>query len=152
MTLPPHIHIANPNGNREFIMIVDDDALIRPLVEHVLTNEGYRVISACDGPHALDIYRRVYDQIQLVILDFNMPGMDGFVLFGELQLINPQVVAVLTSGMIQEDKLKGMMAKGLRGFMQKPLTQQKLLQNVRAILDAVQGEGRVAREPVRRQQ
>ena len=137
MTPTPDIPIANPHGKREFIMIVDDDALIRPLLGHLLTKEGYRVVSACDGPHALEIYKYIYDQIQLVILDFNMPGMDGFVLFGELQLINPQVVAVLTSGVIQEEKLKEMMGKGLRGFMQKPLTQQKLLQNVRAILDAV---------------
>jgi CheY-like chemotaxis protein len=137
MTGPIHYSIANPNGKRELILSVDDDALVRSAVERVLTNEGYRVISACDGFEALDVYKEAQAQIRLVLLDFNMPGMDGLALFDELQFINRQVVAVLTSGIMQQDKLRGMLAKGLRDFIQKPLTQQKLLERVRSILDAV---------------
>jgi CheY-like chemotaxis protein len=57
-------------------------------------------------------------------------------------MINPQVPVVLSSGFTEQDKLKWMLAKGLRGFIPKPYTQQKLLLQVRSTLDAMKGERR----------
>jgi CheY-like chemotaxis protein len=129
--------IPNPDGRRELIMIVDDDALVTLLVERVLTMEGYRVVTAGDGSEALRTYKKYKSQIQLVILDYKMPDMDGFALFNELRNINPNVPAVLTSGFVEQEDLDVMLAKGLRGFIPKPLTQQKLLSKVRALLDEI---------------
>jgi hypothetical protein len=134
--------IKIPDGPAEVIMIVDDDPLVKTLVERVLTSEGYRVITASDGFEAIDIYKKFQTVVDLVILDFKMPGMDGMALFNELQELNPRVPAALTSGFVEEDQLDSMMAKGLRGFIPKPLTQQKLLQKVRAILDGLRDDAR----------
>jgi CheY-like chemotaxis protein len=131
--------IANPNGRREFVMVVDDDSLVASLVERVLTGEGYQVITACDGFQALEMYKRFQSRIQLVLLDLNMPGMNGMVVFQELLIINPQVQAILTTGFIDDNRLKEMLAKGLRGYLQKPLTQKELLLQVRKTLDAAWG-------------
>jgi len=78
MNEEPIFHISNPEGKRELIMVVDDDSLVTMLVERLLTTEGYRVVTASDGFHAVAIYEKLHGQVQLVILDFKMPGMDGF--------------------------------------------------------------------------
>jgi CheY-like chemotaxis protein len=99
-------------------------------------------VIARDGFHALDIYKKLRGQIQLVILDFTMPIMDGAEVFSELRMINPQVPVVLSSGFTEQDKLKWMLSKGLRGFIPKPYSQQKLLSQIRSTLDAMKGERR----------
>jgi CheY-like chemotaxis protein len=134
------VRIANAEGPRELIMIVDDEDFVTLLAQRVLTDEGYRVVTAKDGFQALDIYKKLQNEIQLVILDFTMPIMDGSEVFSELRMINPQVPVVLSSGFTEQDKLKWMLAKGLRGFIPKPYTQQKLLLQVRSTLDAMKGE------------
>jgi DNA-binding NarL/FixJ family response regulator len=85
------------------------------------------------------MYKRFQSRIQLVLLDLNMPGMNGMVVFQELLIINPQVQAILTTGFIDDNRLKEMLAKGLRGYLQKPLTQKELLLQVRKTLDAAWG-------------
>jgi CheY-like chemotaxis protein len=136
------VRVVNPEGPRELILIVDDEDFVTLLAQRVLTDEGYRVVTARDGFQALDIYKKLQDEIQLVILDFTMPIMDGAEVFSELRMINPQVPVVLSSGFTEQDKLKWMLAKGLRGFIPKPYTQQKLLLQVRSTLDAMKGERR----------
>jgi CheY-like chemotaxis protein len=134
--------IKIPDGPGEIIMIVDDDPLVKTLVERVLTAEGYRVITASDGFEAIEIYRQFQAVVELVILDFKMPGMDGFALFNELLALNPKLPAALTSGFVEDEQLDAMLAKGLRGFIPKPLTQLKLLQKVRSLLDGLHSDAR----------
>ena len=76
----------------------------------------------------------------MVILDFTMPIMDGADVFNELLLMNPRVPVVLSSGFTEQDRLRGMLAKGLRGFIPKPYTSDKLLAEVRTTLDALREE------------
>ena len=134
------VKIANPSGNRELVMIVDDEDFVTMLAQRVLTDEGYRVVTARDGFQAIDIYRKLRDQIELIILDFTMPVMDGSDVFHELLEINPQVPVVLSSGFAEQERLREMLAKGMRGFIPKPYTQQKLLTQIRATLDALHTE------------
>jgi CheY-like chemotaxis protein len=133
--------IGNPTGSRELILMVDDEEFITMLAEQVLSDDGYRVITARNGFQAIEIYRELKDQISLVILDFVMPVMDGADVFAELQVINPKVSVVLSSGFAEQDRLRGMLAKGLRGFIPKPYTQKKLLEQIRQTLDALHAEG-----------
>lgn len=134
------VRIANPAGPRELVMIVDDEDLVTMLAQRVLTDEGYRVVTARDGFQAIDLYRKLRDQVALIILDFTMPVMDGSDVFHELLEINPKVPVVLSSGFAEQDRLREMLAKGMRGFIPKPYTQQKLLAQIRATLDALQAE------------
>lgn len=138
--LEPEIKIANPGGPRELILIVDDENFVTLLAQRVLTDEGYSVVTAKNGFEALDLYKKLADKIGLVILDFTMPIMDGSEVFSELRALNPRVPVVLSSGFTEQDKLKWMLAKGLRGFIPKPYTQQKLLLQVRSTLDAIRNE------------
>ena len=69
-----------------------------------------------------------------------MPVMDGADVFAELQTINPKVPVVLSSGFAEQEPLRNMLSRGLRGFIPKPYTQQKLLTQVRSTLDALNAE------------
>jgi two-component system, cell cycle sensor histidine kinase and response regulator CckA len=102
----------------------------------MLDFEDYRVVSAKDGPEALRIYRNMGEKIALVLLDYFLPVMDGDAVFDELQAINPQVQVVLSSGFGEQAKLGSMLAHGLRGFIPKPYTHEKLIDQIRLILDA----------------
>lgn len=134
------VKIWNPTGRRELIMIVDDEDFVTVLAQRVLSDQGYRVIIARDGFQCLEIYQKYLKQIDLIILDFTMPLMDGSEVFNELREINPHVPVVLSSGFTEQDKLRWMLAKGLRGFIPKPYTHEKLLLQVRSVLDALKTE------------
>ena len=134
------IRIFNPQGPLELIMIVDDEEFVTMLAERVLADEGYRVLTARDGLEAVEFYRKLGSEIELVILDFTMPIMDGADVFDELRLMNPRVPVVLSSGFTEQARLRGMLAKGLRGFIPKPYTSEKLLAEVRTTLDALREE------------
>ena len=134
------VKIANPSGDRELVMIVDDEEFVTMLAQRVLTDEGYRVVTARDGFQAIELYRKLRDQVALIILDFTMPVMDGSDVFHELLEINPQVPVVLSSGFAEQERLRAMLAKGMRGFIPKPYSQEKLLTQIRATLDALHTE------------
>jgi CheY-like chemotaxis protein len=135
-SIPADIKVLNEKGNRELILLVDDESEIAELASAMLTDEGYRVILARDGFEALRIYQQISKQIGLVILDFFLPVMDGDAVFDELRALNPDVVVVLSSGFAEQSKLGNMLAQGLRGFIPKPYTREKLLEQVRSTLDA----------------
>lgn len=134
--IPPEIAVLNRKGARELILLVDDETEIAELAAEMLTDEGYQVILAKDGFEALKIYQQIGKQIGLVILDFFLPVMDGDAVFDELRALNPNVNVVLSSGFAEQSKLGAMLAQGLRGFIPKPYSRAKLLEQVRSTLDA----------------
>jgi CheY-like chemotaxis protein len=139
--IPSEIGVLNPKGNRELILLVDDETEIAELASAMLTDEGYRVILARDGFEALKIYQQIGHQIGLVILDFFLPVMDGDAVFDELRALNPDVTVVLSSGFAEQSKLGAMLAQGLKGFIPKPYTAEKLLEQVRSTIDAARLSG-----------
>jgi CheY-like chemotaxis protein len=72
----------------------------------------------------------------LVILDFFLPVMDGDAVFDELRALNPDVNVVLSSGFAEQQKISAMLTQGLRGFIPKPYTREKLLSQVRSTIEA----------------
>jgi len=140
--IPSQIAVLNPDGRRELILIIDDEPEIAEFASTILAEEGYKVIIARDGFEALKIFQQIHRQIGLIILDFFLPVMDGDAVFEELKAINPSVNVVLSSGFAEQNKIGAMLAQGLRGFIPKPYTPEKLLEQVRSTLDA-------SRRPIR---
>ena len=129
------IRVKNPKGNREYLLLVEDEREVAERAAELLAEEGYKVIIAYDGFEALRIYEEMGKQIRLVILDFFLPVMDGDAVFDELRSINPKIDVVLSSGFAEQSKIGAMLALGLRGFIPKPYTRAKLLEQVRSTLD-----------------
>ena len=134
--------MLNEKGNRELILLVDDERDVAEVASTMLTDEGYQVIIARDGFEALRIYQQITKQVGLVILDYFLPVMDGDAVFDELCALNPDVAVVLSSGFGEQGKLGHMLARGLRGFVPKPYTREKLLAQVRSTLDAARDSTR----------
>ncbi|HEY2800428.1 MAG TPA: response regulator [Chthoniobacterales bacterium] len=132
----PQTLIKNPNGRGELIMVIDDDVDILKLARSMLEEEDYRIILAKDGLEGLQIYSRMGREISLIILDFFLPVLNGDAIFDELKAIDPNVQVVLSSGFAEQTKLGSMLARGLRGFIPKPYTSQKLLEQVRSVIAA----------------
>jgi CheY-like chemotaxis protein len=128
--------IRNPKGERELILLVDDDLELLESTGEILDFEDYRIITAKDGIEAVRIYRRMEKKIDLVLLDYFLPVMDGAAVFDELKAINPNVRVVLSSGFAEQAKVSSMLARGLCGFIPKPYTHQKLIEQIRSVLDA----------------
>jgi CheY-like chemotaxis protein len=135
-SIPSDINIKNAQGNRELILLIEDEVEVAELAAEMLVEEGYRVIVMHDGLAALRIYERIGKQIALVILDFFLPIMDGDAVFDELRALNPKIDVVLSSGFAEQSKISAMLAQGLRGFIPKPYTREKLLTQIRSTLDA----------------
>lgn len=141
-SIPTEIKVLNENGERELLLLVEDEAEVAELAGLTLTDEGYKVIIARDGFEALKIYQQINKKIGLVILDYFLPVMDGDAVFDELCALNPEVAVVLSSGFGEQNKLGNMLARGLRGFIPKPYTREKLLAQVRSILDSTRDSAR----------
>jgi CheY-like chemotaxis protein len=134
--IPPTIRIINPSGNREMLLVIEDEPAVAEIAAEMLAEEGYKVIIAHDGFEALEIYQSAGKRIGLVLLDFFLPVIDGDAVFDELRAVNPGINVVLTSGFAEQTKIAAMLARGLRGFIPKPYTRAKLLEQVRSTLDA----------------
>ena len=134
---PAHIEritMANPTGMREVVLVVDADKEALAQVEEMLTDQDYRVLSVADSFEAISIYNRLWAGIDLVILDVDMPGMSGDLVFEELLIVNPKATAVVSGGLAHTNKLNTMLSRGLSGFLPKPYNRERLLAQIQQIL------------------
>jgi len=120
----------------ETILLVDDDRIIIDVARDMLEILGYRVIVTQKGREAVDIYARRKDEIDLVIQDMVMPGMNGADVFQALKKINPDVRVILASGYVMNKQIAAVMEQGCRAFMPKPFRLEDLSVKVREVLDS----------------
>ena len=118
----------------ETIMLVDDNLKILSMGKAFLERYGYRVILAANGEKAAEIYQQKKDDIDLVILDFIMPGWSGQETLEELKKIDPEIKVLIASGYSLEAQEKDLLQKGAKGFLLKPFSMQVLLETVKEIL------------------
>jgi PAS domain S-box-containing protein len=122
-----------PAGGHETILLVDDEPMIRSLGQNILESFGYQVILAEDGAKAVEIFRRDWQRIDLVILDLTMPGLAGRDAYEQLVQINPAVRVLFASGYSGEE-IAQVPDHRVQGFVRKPYLPEQLAQAVRASL------------------
>jgi signal transduction histidine kinase len=118
-----------PGGNSETILLVEDERSVRTLVRRLLEVEGYIVVTADSAEDALVVAGSEAD-IDLVLTDMVMPGMNGRELMEQLAVSRPGMKVVYTSGYFDG---RASPAKGAP-FLQKPYTHQALARTVREAL------------------
>jgi two-component system, cell cycle sensor histidine kinase and response regulator CckA len=102
------------------VMLVEDDEIVSQTAMEMCAVLGHKVITARDGVEALQLYRIHRELIDVVLLDLNMPRVDGEETFSEMKKMNEKVKVILVSGYPEQkiaDKFSG---KGLAGYIQKP--------------------------------
>ena len=107
------------------ILVVDDDKTVRATIARALTMLGYESREAADGPAALDIVREEAPQLQLVILDYIMPGMDGAEVAREIAAIDPDLPIVFSTGHAALRALRTAAGEDIE-ILEKPFTLDEL--------------------------
>jgi two-component system cell cycle sensor histidine kinase/response regulator CckA len=130
---PPTVNV-NTSGGSETILVVEDEAGIRALIQRVLAGRGYRVLLASTPSEALAIERSHPERIQLVISDVVLPEMSGPTLLNQLVANRPDMRVLYVSGYTDNAMLhRGVLGAGTP-FLPKPFTASALLQKVREVL------------------
>jgi DNA-binding response OmpR family regulator len=121
------------------ILVVDDEPAARVLANRVFSEAGFEVTTVQSGFECLERFRKQPHGFDLVLLDLSMPFMDGEETFRRLRGINPNVVAILSTGFLApaQERIERMLAGGLAGFLQKPHRPDELLARVHAVLEDV---------------
>ncbi len=127
-----NVSLALPPGTA---LIVDDEKIIRYLLSEMLCELGYEVFSAADGREAVQIYEEHWSEIDVVLLDMNMPRMNGREALMGMKRINPDVRIVISSGYVKYDSLEAMRKDGVVGFIQKPYRLEDLAKALALAID-----------------
>jgi two-component system alkaline phosphatase synthesis response regulator PhoP len=118
------------------ILVVDDEPKIVKLARDYLENSGFNVLTADDGSLALTIARQ--EQLDLVVLDLNLPVMDGLEVCRRLRSTSDVPIIMLTARIDETDRLIGL-ELGADDYITKPFSPRELVARVRAVLRRVQG-------------
>jgi PAS domain S-box-containing protein len=111
--------------SEKLILVVDDEAPIRSVIQATLEAHHYTVLIASDGREAIALYAEHNDKINLVLLDMMMPSMDGQTTIRALKRIDPEVKIIAVSGLSSNKEIA--LKAGAKGFLQKPYTNQDLV-------------------------
>jgi DNA-binding response OmpR family regulator len=113
------------------ILVVDDKASMRKLVQEVLAAEGFRVLTAENGRDALSVARR--DRPDLILLDLMMPEMGGYDFMRVYGRESSTPIIVLTARVDESDKVLGL-ELGADDYVTKPFSMRELVARIRAVL------------------
>lgn len=116
------------------ILVVDDTASLRRMVQSYLTQEGFRVVTAADGHEALLVARQ--EQPDLILLDLMMPNMGGYDFIRVYSKEGNAPIIVLTAKLEENDKVLGL-ELGADDYVTKPFSPRELTARVRAVLRRV---------------
>jgi len=120
------------------ILLVDDDPLIRSLGKEALERLGYRVEVAADGAAALAIWRSL-GGVDLVIMDYNLPGEDGCQVLAKLRSLDPGAQVLMASGFFSSQDVARLKAEGARGVIYKPFRLAELQGQIHQVLSGLAG-------------
>ena len=113
------------------ILVVDDTASLRRMVQSYLTQEGFQVVTASDGLDALHVARQ--EQPDLILLDLMMPNMGGYEFIRKYGKDGRAPIIVLTARLEENDKVLGL-ELGADDYITKPFSPRELVARVRAVL------------------
>ncbi|MGD2251758.1 MAG: response regulator transcription factor [Anaerolineales bacterium] len=113
------------------ILVVDDKASVRQLIEEYLTEQGFRVVTADNGRNAM--YAARHEKPDLILLDIMMPEMDGFDFIRQHRKERDTPIILLTARLEESDKVVGL-ELGADDYVTKPFGMRELVARVRAVM------------------
>lgn len=119
------------------VLVVDDDHLVRVLVQLGLERDGFDVWLACNGREAIRLYRAHRDRIGVVLLEVQMAGPDGSALLDALRQLNPEVLACVMSGDPGADESEDLCQRGATCVIAKPFLMHELASTLRLLTPGV---------------
>lgn len=117
------------------ILVIDDEDVIRQLLNDILDMLGFNVILSAAPEEALEIYREQGQNIDLILMDMMMPGMNGEQLYKAMNEIDRNNRVIVLSGYSMADEVESMIREGAVGFIQKPVSIAKLKETIMKALE-----------------
>ena len=121
-------------GQGEQILIVDDEDAVRSITRRVLEANGYRTLMASNGMEAIALCTEKGSQIDLVLTDLNMPGMDGTATILAIRKLNPQARIIVITGAGLNNETLSSKELNVADFLNKPFDAPLLLKIVHGVL------------------
>jgi len=130
------------------VLVVDDEPIVREILERYLSREGFAVTTAADGQAALDAFEAA--RPDLIVLDLMLPRVDGLEVFRRIRERNGTPVIMLTARGEEVDRVVGL-DLGADDYVAKPFSPREIVARVRAVLRRASGAGagEDADEPLR---
>jgi DNA-binding NtrC family response regulator len=122
------------DGRQPVILFADDDVACLEVGIKMLQQLGYKVLDAKDGLEAIEVFKSNQSEVDLVILDMNMPHNGGST-FDQLKKIDENVRVIIASGYAESQRIREMMEQGCYGFIQKPFSLNVLSQKILNVLN-----------------
>ena len=120
------------------VLLVEDEENLASLVEAYLSQEGYRVAAVGSGREALE--RLAADNVRMVVLDLNLPDVDGIALCRQIRTQSDVPIVMLTARDEEADRLAGLGA-GADDYVSKPFSPRELVARMKAVLRRSEASG-----------
>jgi len=131
--MPPPTEITSARSQGRRILYLDDDEPMVEMIKEVLEHHGHFVSGFTSSAQAIETFRADPDAFDVVLTDFNMPGMSGLDVAAEIRRIKPAALIVLTSGDITEKLTTKAREAGIEHLMRKPNTIRELCTAIEAL-------------------
>jgi two-component system, cell cycle sensor histidine kinase and response regulator CckA len=128
----------------DVILLVEDEEILRGLMQEVLMREGYEVRAEADGEAALERFTREHTCIDLVLLDLGLPKIAGDAVFTRIRAIDHDVPIILSTGFLRKENADETLRLNADGVIQKPFTLTELVTTVKSVLEKSEGGERSA--------
>jgi two-component system, cell cycle sensor histidine kinase and response regulator CckA len=129
---------GSPNrmaGDQATILVVEDERIMLRLLGKFLSGQGYRVLAADNGEQAIESYCRHKMEIDLVLLDLDLPKVKGVDVFHKMKSENPDARVVVTSGYIEPRMKAEMLRAGVKHFVTKPYRLPDMIETLRIVTE-----------------
>ena len=128
-------HYRQTSHNLTRVLLVDDEALILDVGTQMLAKIGMEVVTAENGNAAVERFRETPGEIDLVILDLIMPGIDGIDTFHLLREMDPYIKVIIASGYRKDERVEMFLRERQTGFIKKPFSLSQLSEKVKEVLN-----------------
>ena len=113
--------------HRPRVLVIDDEPLIREVVELILGTHGIPVESVSGGREGIRLISARPAEVDIAIIDFTMPDLNGYQTFLELQRVKPDLRVIFLSGHHTSPELEALSRRGLAAVLAKPFETSELL-------------------------
>jgi len=125
-----------PDGSSYKVLVVDDSIFIAKQLSQILSSEGFEIVGmASDGEQAVEKYKELFPNVDLVTMDITMPKLDGISALQQIIDFDKNAAVIMISALGKNDLVKNSLMIGAKNFIVKPLDRAKVLERVSSVLN-----------------